>query len=290
MSRIDPSLFVEETISGQPVLKVENVHASAVVSLYGGQLLSYQPHGEKDLLWLSPTAVFKQGTAIRGGIPVCWPWFGKRKEGGSNHGYARISNWELITAEALEDGDTRLCLTRIPAESTDEKGAVKASLQLEIVVGKALKICLHTINNGAEVIRLSQALHSYFAVSNVEHITISGLDNTCYDDSASGQSECIQQGDVVLSGEVDRIYLNTSTTCAIHDPGLNRTIMIEKEGSNSTVVWNPGADLAATMADIPESDFISMVCVETATAPQLPVELGSGQSHQLTARIFLEKG
>ncbi|WP_263078353.1 D-hexose-6-phosphate mutarotase [Endozoicomonas sp. Mp262] len=284
---IDTSLFEQTLMGNLPVLSVENSHAKAVISLYGGQVLSFKPHGEEQVLWLSPDAVFQEGKAIRGGIPLCWPWFGKRQEGGPNHGYARIATWELVEAKQLENGETQIVLSLDASAAATRPGFVDGNPVITIVVGRALAVTLDTVNSGDQPFGLSQALHSYFAVSDVEKIRIKGLQGTTYLDSTNNQQVCTQSGEVTIKGEVDRIYLNTDSTCIIDDPGLKRSIVVEKAGSNSTVVWNPGSVLAEAMTDIPSRDYASMVCVETATAPSLAKKLVPGEKHQITTRVFV---
>ena len=242
---IDRSLFSQSPVGDLPALKVENNYASALISLYGGQVLSFRPKGEEDVLWLSADALFEEGSAIRGGVPICWPWFGKRAVGGANHGYARLSQWYLVSAIALAGGETRMTLALEKETLKSAIGWVDADLTLEVTVGKSLTIKLVTTNNGQEPINLSQALHSYFNVSDVEQIHITGLEETGYQDSADNNRDHIQDDVITIKGEVDRAYLNTFSTCVIHDQGLSRRIVIDKSGSNSTVVWNPGAELAA---------------------------------------------
>lgn len=275
--------ITQRLIDRVSVLDIENEHARAVVSLYGGQVLSFQPKSQEKVLWLSPDAVYQEGKAIRGGIPVCWPWFGKRAEGGPNHGFARNRLWNLDNSETLEGGETRLTLSLIETSHPEWNG--QASLKTEIVIGESLEISLISENLGEETLEISQALHTYFTVSNVEDIRVEGLDGMRFLDEADDRKAYVQSGDVTLKGEVDRTYFDNTETCIIHDPGLERQIVIKKSGSNSTVVWNPGSELAQAMADVPDEGYKSMVCVETITAPDLPVELEPGQSHTIRACI-----
>lgn len=265
------------------VLDIENAFARAVVSLHGGQVLSFQPHGEEKVLWLSPEAVYDEGKAIRGGIPVCWPWFSKRAEGGPNHGFARTSLWRLKEQGILEGGGTRLLLS-LP-ETTHAAWDGSASLETEIIIGKELKVSLAMQNIGEKTVAISQALHTYFNVSDAEAVSVEGLAGRRYLDEADNQKAYVQQGDVTLKGEVDRAYLNTSDTCTIIDPGLERRIVIRKSGSNGTIVWNPGAELAQQMADVPDEGYRNMVCVETATLPALAVQLEPQEVHTISTCI-----
>ena len=269
-----------------PVLEIDNGFAKAMISLQGGQVLSYQPKGQEKVLWMSPLADMSEGKAIRGGVPVCWPWFGPRKEGGPNHGFARTELWKLELAETLKNDETRVVLS-LPIESISEWDG-SSGLRIEIIVGETLKISLTSKNTGDKKVEISQALHTYFTVSNTDLIWIEGLDGERYLDEADESRACIQEGDVTIQGEVDRAYIDDTETCILHDPGLGRKITIKKSGSNGTVVWNPGPVRAEKMHDVPTHDYKSMVCVETITLPQVPVDLEPGQSHTMTAEIFVE--
>ncbi|WP_062268581.1 D-hexose-6-phosphate mutarotase [Endozoicomonas arenosclerae] len=269
-----------------PVLEIENRFAKAMISLQGGQVMSYQPQGQEKVLWMSPLADMSEGKPIRGGVPVCWPWFGPRKEGGPNHGFARTQLWKLELSEALESGESRVVLS-LPVESIPEWDG-QAALSIEVIVGETLKISLASKNTGEKKVEISQALHTYFTVSNTDLIWVEGLDGEHYLDEADEGRACIQEGDVTIKGEVDRTYIDDTETCILHDPGLGRKITIKKSGSNGTVVWNPGPIRAEKMHDVPTDDYKSMVCVETMTLPQVPVELESGVSHTMTAEIFVD--
>ena len=284
--------IAQRLINELPVLDIENCHARAVVSLYGGQVLSFQPNGEEKVLWLSPKAVYREKAAIRGGIPVCWPWFGKREEGGPNHGFARTGLWTLEQQETLTGGETRLLLSLNESSHSDwfyKERPCSARLKIEIIIGAQLEISLITENLGNQVVEISQALHSYFTVSDVESICVSGLEGVRFLSKAEDGRAYVQEGDVTFSGEVDRVYLDNTETCIINDQGLKRKIVIRKSGSNATVVWNPGRSLSREMADMEADSYRSTVCVETATAAELPVELEPSGKHRLTARISVER-
>ncbi|WP_422132940.1 MULTISPECIES: D-hexose-6-phosphate mutarotase [unclassified Endozoicomonas] len=279
------SAFKPRMIGAVPVLEIDNPFAKAMISLQGGQVLSYQPKGQEKVLWMSPLADMVEGKAIRGGVPICWPWFGPRQEGGPNHGFARTELWKFELTDTLETGETRVVLS-LPIDSIPEWDG-KAGLTIEIIVGKTLRISLTSRNTGAGKVEISQALHTYFTVSNTDLIWIEGLDGKRYLDETDDSRACIQEGDVIIQGEVDRTYIDDSEACILHDPGLGRKITIKKSGSNGTVVWNPGPVRAEKMHDVPTFDYKSMVCVETITLPQVSVGLEPGGSHVMVAEIFV---
>ena len=284
--------ITQRLIDKLPVLDIENPHARAVVSLHGAQVLSFQPSGEEKVLWLSPDAMYREDKAIRGGIPVCWPWFGNRAEEGPSHGFARTRLWTLEEQETLAGGETRLLLTLKNTSNSQwlvQGQKATANLSLEIIIGSQLQLSLTTENNSDQTIEISQALHTYFAVSDIEAIAVSGLEDMRFLDHLDDQKAYVQKGDVTFAGEVDRTYLDCTETTIIHDPGMARNIVIKKSGSNSTVVWNPWKVRSKEMSDMPDEGYKSMVCVESATTPDLPVELKSGASHRLAVRVFVEK-
>ena len=272
----------EDMMGNLPVLEINNRHASAVVSLQGAHVADFQPKGHDKILWLSQNSEYKQGKAIRGGIPVCWPWFAGRPEGGPNHGFARTNIWTLEIFEELDDGETYLLLS-LP-ETTHPEWDGEAQLKVEMIIGSTLQVSLVTRNIGNKEIAISQALHSYFTVSDAENITVTGLDG-CYFYDKVNNCETTQDGDITIKGEVDRVYYDEKPSCTIIDPGMNRRIVVEKSGSNATVVWNPGAELSAAMGDMADNSYQTMICVETATAPNLPAILQPGDCHALTTSI-----
>lgn len=262
---------------GLAAIYIENDFAKAAVALHGGHVLSYTPKGSKDLLWISGKSSFTNGKAIRGGIPVCWPWFGGA--GQPAHGLARISNWIQTGHSETAEGETVLNLAFIPGFM--DYAFLLANLK--ITVGKSLTVELKTSNNGEDDYQLSEALHTYFAVSEIEKVSVSGMDGTPFTNSLN-QTECVQCGDITFTEETDRIY-HTGKASRIIDPGFGRSILIEKTGSESTVVWNPWIEKSKRMSDFGDEEYHGMLCVETANAQKGTLLLKAGASHCLTAKI-----
>lgn len=280
-------VVLEETVPGFPLLKITNRHAKASLSLYGGHVLSYQPNGHRDLLWLSSKAVYQEGRSIRGGIPLCWPWFGPHPEQAEwpSHGFARHRRWRLDTVRTLSDESSELRLS-LP-EPKSEAWREHCELALRVTVGERLQVALTTRNTGENTFHLSAALHSYFAVSDIGAILLTGLDDTVYRDALDNNRCKRQQGDIRFEGELDRVYRNTAATVIIDDPGYARRISVAKRGSRSTVVWNPWLEKSARLGDFTEGGYRQMVCVETANADDDRVMLAAGESHTLTTEIGL---
>ncbi|OGB36561.1 MAG: D-hexose-6-phosphate mutarotase, partial [Burkholderiales bacterium RIFCSPHIGHO2_02_FULL_66_10] len=243
-----------------------------------------------DLLFVSQQATYQTGKAIRGGVPVCWPWFGADPQalGRPNHGLARTRLWSVASTAALPDGATRLILALTDTPDTRAVWPHAFELTLEITVGAALRLSLGTRNTGEQPFTITQALHTYLAVSDVAQTTVNGLDGCHYLDKAAGAQGTItqQRGAVRFAGEVDRIYTGAPAEMDIVDGASGRTLRISAEGSRTPVVWNPGAVLAAGMADLADDDYRRFVCVETANVADEVVTLPPGGEHRLVAQMF----
>lgn len=272
--------------------RVRNIHAEAVVSTYGGQVLSYQPMGDPDdLLFVSNAAYYSEGKAIKGGVPICWPWFGPDPEGlgRPSHGFVRNRQWDFIAASVLDDNAMRLVLG---LESSDETHAIwpnDFALRVEITVGRSLRLELKTTNMGDKAFDLTQALHSYFRVGDIHSTEVLGLAGKQFIDKLNGGVAKTQVGVVSIEGEVDRIYAGVRDDLTIEDPGLERRIVISSTGSNSAVVWNPWADTAAKMADLGDDDFEHMLCVETTNAGEDVVHVNPGETFCLSAEYWIRR-
>ncbi len=271
---------------GLMMAEITTPMATAQVTLHGAHVLSYVPNGKKDLLWCSKKSWYEPGKPIRGGIPVCWPWFGGcswNKELPS-HGFARISEWEVVETGELENGGAYIVLELNDNPCTRKMWDYAFKAQIKVEVAEKLTVSLIVENTGDEELCFTAALHNYFAVSNVADITISGLENTRFLDTLV-DTEKTQDGAIKITEEFDNVYLNTDATCTIDDPGFERKISIAKQGSKSTVVWNPWIEKAARMPDYGDSEYPEMVCIETTNAQNDARSVKPGQSHTLTTII-----
>ena len=270
---------------------IRNSHATAQISLQGAQVLTYQPTGAAPVLWVSSEARCRPGKAVRGGIPVCWPWFGPHPAdpGKPAHGFARAAPWEVRRSLATA-ASTQLLLglpmrPEFLALMPDASGL---DVTLAVSVGAQLHVALTTRNTGSVSIPLSQALHTYFNISDIDAVRVTGLEGCEYIDKVDGGSRKAQQGAVRIGGEVDRIYLQTDADSIIDDPGLQRRIRIKHEGSRSTVVWNPWIAKAAQLGDLGPDGYRHMLCVENTNAADDARNLAPGAEHTLTAVISVE--
>ncbi len=266
-----------------PVVEIQNELASAKISLQGAHLLSWIPEGEEEVIWLSEDAKFAAGKSVRGGIPVCWPWFGAHETNADYpaHGFARTTNWEVLSTEALGNGATRIRLTTQPQLETEAMWPAETTVIFQLTIGKNLAMELITHNNGTKPITISQALHTYFKVGDVSKVLLYGLDDIKYLDKLDGFKRKHQHGPLHFSEEVDRIYLDTAGDCVIEDKTLNRNIVINKCGSHSTVVWNPWQKTAAKMGDLGEEGYKKMLCVESSNAAEDAVTIEPRKEHHL---------
>lgn len=277
----------KENAAGFPLVEINNAKAKATLSLYGGQLLSFQPHDEEELLFVSENAYYAEGKAVKGGVPICWPWFGSdpQNKGRAAHGFVRNRLWELRDIEALSDGDTSVVLRMTDTEATQEIWPEVFDLSLNITIGKAVTLAMTTSNRGSRPFTLTQALHTYFSVGEIESVEVQGLEGTQYiDKSTAGDDEIkLQQGAVRVESEVDRIYLDTPSALRIVDNAKSRVIQISTSGSASCVVWNPWLEIAAAMGDLRDNDYQQFVCVETTNAADDQVIVETGDSVTISA-------
>lgn len=284
-------LTFETSTSGQIIANINNELATASITLQGGHLMQWQPAGTEPVIWLSPDAILTAGKSIRGGVPICWPWFGAHESNADfpAHGFARTTNWNIISSASLPDGTTRITLELNPANIPAEQWPHPTSVNCEITVGDTLTVTLITRNSGAGAISISEALHTYFAISDIHEITIEGLDGCLYLDKVDGMKAKKQTGAITFASEVDRVYIDTEGDCVIRDPNMGRQIRIRKTGSRSTVVWNPWIDKAIQMGDMGKNGYLKMVCVESANAAKNSVYIPAGEEHRLTVNYSVER-
>ena len=275
--------------------------AELVVAQQGAHIVSYQIDGDQPLIWSNPEAVFKQGKAIRGGMPICWPWFGnlqrnpqsvqamrQSNEPANAHGEVRAIDWELIGRS--EDRDALIVdFIQPKAEGQIAGWPHTVGLKLQIRMDAALNVSLVSFNAGDEDVTLSQALHSYFAVSDARQVSVEGLDGLQYLDTLESWDTPKQQaGDVTFNGETDRIYQDTPELLSIVDPGWARRIQIQTRGSHSAVVWNPWIEKTKTFSDMHADGWQNMVCVESANVLKDVVTLKPGDMHVLSVSVWAE--
>lgn len=288
---IEGSLSFKLGKGGMPVIEINNGLAQASIALQGAHILSFQPKGESELIWMSEDATFAPGKSLRGGVPICWPWFGPHTSDSSlpGHGPARTVHWKPVASKALDDGRTSISLEMQQNDQVEAVCGQPLQVQLHIVVGKSLEIALETKNLGDTSFTLGQALHTYFNISDVRKVYVEGLEGCEYLDKVDGFARKKQDGAVTISQETDRVYINTGYQMRIVDAGMKRTIVIRNQGSASAIVWNPWVETAAKMGDLGNDGYLNMLCVETANALDDVVELAVGASYVMATEYGIEK-
>jgi D-hexose-6-phosphate mutarotase len=260
------------------------------VALQGAQVLDWLPTGEdKPVIWVSDAAVYQTGKGVRGGVPVCWPWFGAGDAGKPAHGFVRTKLWS-VDASGVNDRGVWLRLTTSDDDASRALWNHAFKLSLTVTLGASLSIELTTDNTGDTDFSITEALHTYFTIGDVDATQVTGLDGVTYLDKVLDMSTHTQTGAVAIVGEVDRVYVNTTSETAIVDAALARDIVINKTNSTATVVWNPGAEKEKGFADMNTGDYRNMLCVESGTAGGDVVTVAAGTSHSLTVDYAVRRG
>lgn len=277
-----------ELVPGYPVLEVQHAAASARIALHGAQLMEWTPAGHKPVIYLSPKAIFNESKAIRGGVPVCWPWFGHHADPKlPQHGFVRTRLWEV--AEIAEDAaGVVMKLSLSDDEETRHLWPHAFHVTLELRIGAELHVSLTMVNTDQTPVTITGALHTYFGVGDILQVRIEGLDGAAYLDTVGPRTERQQSGEIVIDREVDRIY-RSSGEVRIKDAALRRVISIQGFGSESTVVWNPWIEKARALVDLPDDDYLRFVCVETANAWNDRITLTAGAAHELATTIRVHR-
>lgn len=272
---------------GLPALRIRTAFGTAAVSLHGGQLLSFVPEGFDDLLWLSPTSK-RAPEAIRGGVPVCWPYFGRQDQAADapQHGFARNSLWQ-VTASGFDDHGRACIELALPVAA----GGLR--LRQSLCLGRELRQSLTTRNEGAQTQAFTQALHTYFRVGDVQRASVAGLAGLTYADKYDGRDH-LQQADWNLHdardpGRCDRLYHAAAGDYLLSDPSLGRQIRLRTSASRSLVVWNPGAAGIAAFSDAPAHAWTQFLCLEAANAGHDVIALAPGQSHTLQQMVSVDR-
>lgn len=283
----DQLKFIEGE-AGIPFIAIHNKSAQALISLFGGQVLSYLPVGEdQDLLFRSTKAIYNREKAIRAGIPICWPWFGQDIEGLSSrsHGFARNFFWTVASTDTSADWATKVTLLLVQSPEKIKIWPHQFDLKLEITVANKLTLELISSNTGDKPFFITQALHAYFQIGDINHIQVTGLEDAQYLDKLDDGLQKKQSGAVSITGEVDRIYTGAQTPLIIEDLIINRRIQISFTGGNTAIVWNPWQKKSAQMTDLDTNDYKRFLCVETGNAATDGVTVSPGSEHSLISNF-----
>jgi len=286
-------LHFVETELGLVKATVSLAGTAGEIYLQGAQVTLWQPSGERPVLFTSPNSAFAPGRAIRGGVPIIFPWFGPNRHAPAapQHGFARTTAWHLDGVETLGCESLTLTFSFSDADVGSPFWPEPFRAIYTVTFGQTLSLRLAVQNRANHPIVFEEALHSYFAISDISGVAISGLAGATYIDKTDAARRKPQAATLVsITAETDRVYLDTPKQCAIEDRGWRRRVVIEKDGAASSVVWNPWAEKAIAMADLGDPAWRGMVCVEIGNIADNEVRLSADAEHQMSAAISVNPG
>jgi glucose-6-phosphate 1-epimerase len=280
---------VAEIVSGEGNLPRINIRKKAVkadIYLHGAQVTSWCPENAEEVLFLSRKSRFEDGKAIRGGIPVCFPWFRGKADNpqAPAHGFVRTKTWQVDSIHDEQD-TVLIILSTESNEETYRWWPHDFRLVHRISVGTELKLELTVTNTGLTSMHFEEALHTYHYIAETEKIRVAGLDGVPYLDNTDANREKVQQGDVLITQPIDNAYLNTQETVELIDQVLGRRLQTAKENSRTTIVWNPWESGANALADLGDNEWRQFACVEASNILNCEVSLDTSQTHTMTATI-----
>jgi glucose-6-phosphate 1-epimerase len=260
--------------------------AEGEIYLHGAHITSWKPAGRGEVFFLSSKSLWKDGTAIRGGVPICFPWFGNKAGDvqAPAHGFVRTKEWQLESTANGEDGTT---VSMFTGSDEDTKRWVPDQFHLafRVTFGHDLKVELVVTNTGNQPLRFEEALHAYHRVGNIQNARVKGLQGVTYIDKTDSYKRKPQDGDIAVVSETDRVYLDTTSAIELDDPALRRHTHVEKENSRTTVIWNPWVEKAHAMADFGDDEWTQMICIETSNVGDFAVDLPPGGQHAMKAIV-----
>jgi len=276
---------------GLPVLRVDGPAARGEIYLHGATVTDWTPAGGGPVLWLGSASRFARDSAIRGGVPICFPWFGARsgQPGTPSHGFARLSEWSLVAAE--DDGQHVTLALRLTDDEQTRASAWPHRFEAvyTVVFGSRLSLSLRVTNLSDEAVVFEEALHTYFEVRDIRVVQVCGLEGAAFHDRLAGPGPASgEPGPVCFSSETDRTYLGTRSPVSVHDAQAGRSVLISKDGSAATVVWNPWIDKARALPDLGDDDWKTMVCVEVGNVSDAAIQLAPGGSHTMAASFEID--
>jgi glucose-6-phosphate 1-epimerase len=272
--------------AGISKVRVTVPQCNGEMHFHGAQVTSWKPASAEEAIFLSRQAHWEEGKAIRGGIPICFPWFRAKADDShaQAHGFVRTKTWTL---ESIEQNANGITVSMYTQSDPDTRQWWPADFRLlhRVTFGSALRLELTVSNTGAKPFRFEEALHTYYRVGDVRKVRIRGLDGVSFLDNTDSNKRKKQNGDVVISSSTDNAYMNTRNPLQLIDPVLNRSIQVTKQNSDSTVIWNPWAEGARALSDLGDDEWQHMVCVEGSNILENSVELAPSADHKITVTM-----
>jgi glucose-6-phosphate 1-epimerase len=280
---------IVEGSGGLPKVRVTSADAVGEIYLLGANVTSWKPRGREEVLFVSSQSRWENGRAIRGGVPICFPWFGNKADDpkAPAHGFVRTKPWQLESI-AQTGGGVTVSMSTASDEDTKKWWPAEFCAVYRATFGSELGLELEVINTGQTPLHFEEALHAYHRVGNIEKVRVRGLDGIRYFDKTDSNREKTQQGEIAISSETDRVYLNTSDAIDLDDPGLQRRARLTKMNSRTTVVWNPWVEKAHSLSDFGDDEWKQMICIETSNVSNYSVALAPGQRHTMKALVSVD--
>ena len=279
---------IVEGNGGLPKVRITTPEANGEIYLHGAHVTSWKPSGADEVLFLSALSRWQDDRAIRGGVPICFPWFGGKADDpkAPAHGFVRTKSWHLESISEVANVVTVSMFTESD-ENTERWWPAQFRLVYSATFGRELGLELVVSNTGKTSLRFEEALHTYHRVGNISEARLRGLDGIQYLDKTDSNRRKTQQGEIAITSETDRVYLDTAEAIGLNDPVLRRATRVMKENSHTTVIWNPWVDKTRELSDLGENDWTQMLCIETSNVSDFAVALAPGQQHAMKARVSL---
>jgi glucose-6-phosphate 1-epimerase len=285
-SKNPPSTSVVVGNGGLSKVLVTSPEAEGEIYLHGAHITSWKPTGKDEVLFLSSKSLWKDGHAIRGGVPICFPWFGAKADDPSApaHGFVRTKEWQLESTVHADEG-TIVSMFTESDQGTKRWWPAQFRLAFRVTFGHDLKLELVVTNTGNQPLRFEEALHAYHRVGNIQNARVRGLQGLTYIDKTDSNKRKSQDGDIAVVSETDRVYLDTTSAIELDDPALRRRANVAKENSRTTVIWNPWVEKAHAMADFGDDEWTQMICIESSNVGDFAVDLPPGGQHAMKAIV-----
>jgi glucose-6-phosphate 1-epimerase len=280
---------IVEGNGGLPKVRVTSARAEGEIYLHGAHVTSWKPAGREEVFFVSSGSRWEDGRAIRGGIPICFPWFGNKADDpkAPAHGFVRTKAWQLESIARVGDA-VQVSMFTESSEDTKKWWPAEFRAVYRVTFDSELSLELEVTNLGQARVRFEEALHAYHRVGDIEKVRVRGLDGVSYLDKTDANREKRQQGEIAIVSETDRVYLDTAGAIEIEDPALKRRTRVTKENSRTTVVWNPWIEKARALSDLPADEWKRMICIETSNVSAYSLTLPPGQQSKMKAVISVE--